>query len=68
MFFAPVQHHLPKSPLRKRDQAIRAELTHASTRLVKLEREQELQFQRIAQIQQELDEIKRLLRKIGSEH
>jgi chaperonin cofactor prefoldin len=44
---------------------VRAELTHLSTRLLKLEREQEIQFKRIAQIQHELDEIRRVLEKIG---
>jgi len=65
MLFPGVQRHLPKSPLRKRDSAVRAELTHLSTRLLKLEREQEIQFKRIAQIQHELDEIRRVLEKIG---
>ena len=67
MFFPAIQRHLPKSPLPKREHAIRAELAHVSTRLLKLEREQETQFRRIAQIQQELDEIKQLLRKINHE-
>jgi hypothetical protein len=67
MFFATVQRHLPKSPLPKREHALRAELTHVATRLLKLEREQEVQFLRIAQIQQELDEITRLLKKISHE-
>jgi len=48
MLFPGVQRHLPKSPLRKRDSAVRAELTHLSTRLLKLEREQEIQLKRIA--------------------
>ena len=66
MLFAGVQRHLPKSPLRKRgDPAVRAELTHLSTRLLNLEREQEVQFKRIAQIQHELDEIRRALEKLA---
>jgi len=65
MLFPGVQRHLPKSPLRKRDHALRAELAHVSTRLLKLEREQEIQLKRIAQIQHELDEIKRLLDKLA---
>ena len=65
MLFPSVQRHLPKSPLRKRDHAVRAELTHVATRLLKLEREQEIQFKRIAQIQHELDELRRLLEKIA---
>ena len=65
MLFPGAQRHLPKSPLRKGDSAIRAEMTHISTRLLKLEREQEVQFKRIAQIQHELDEMRRLLEKIA---
>jgi len=41
---------------------MRAELADLSTRFQKLEREQHVQFERIAQIQAELDEIKRLLK------
>ena len=59
MLFPGVHRHLPKSPLRKRDDAVRAELTHIATRLLKLEREQEVQFKRIAQIQADIDELKR---------
>jgi predicted nucleic acid-binding Zn-ribbon protein len=67
MLFAPLHRHLPKTPLSRRDQSLRAELTHLSTVVVKLEREQETQLRRIAEIQQELDEIKRLIRKIGTQ-
>jgi len=66
MLFPGVQRHLPKSPLHRRDETVRAELTHLSTRLLKLEREQEVQFKRIAQIQHELDEIRRVLEKIAA--
>lgn len=65
MYFSPVERHLPKSPLAKRDNAVRAELTALSTSVVKLEREQEVQLRRIAQIQHELDDIKRLLKKLA---
>jgi|tagenome__1003787_1003787.scaffolds.fasta_scaffold20668143_2 hypothetical protein len=65
MLFAPVQRYLPKTPLSRRDNSLRAELTHLSTVVVRLEREQETQLRRIAQIQQELDEIKRLIAKIA---
>ncbi|HZR25800.1 MAG TPA: hypothetical protein VFA59_19535 [Vicinamibacterales bacterium] len=65
MYYQPITRHLPKSPLPRRDHSTRAELTHMSTRLLKLEREQETQFRRIAQIQQELDEIKALLKKLA---
>ena len=66
MLFPGIQRHLPKSPLSRGDAAIRAELTHVATRLIRLEREQDTQFQRIAQIQQELDDVKRLLKKIAA--
>ena len=65
MLFPGVHRHLPKSPLRKRDHTVRSELTHISTRLLTLEREQEVQFKRIAQIQHELDEIKRILEQLA---
>ncbi len=67
MYQAPIERHLPKSPLPGRDRAVRAELTHVSTRLLKLERDQEIQFTRIAQIQQELDDIKRLLKRLAKD-
>ena len=62
MLFGPVQRSLPRSPLPKRDPALRAELAHLATQVLKLEKEQEVQLKRIAQIQQELEEIKRLLK------
>ena len=64
MLFAPLQRYLPKSPLPKRDATLRAELTHLSTQILKLEKEQEVHFKRMAQLQQEIDEIKRLLKKL----
>ena len=67
MYLAPIERHFPKSPLSRREHAVRAELTHVSTRLLKLEQEQDVQFRRIAQIQQELDEIKRLLKQIAKD-
>jgi hypothetical protein len=66
VLFAPIHRHLPRSPLSRRDKALRAELTHLGAAIVKIEREQEIQFRRIAQIQQDLDEVKRLLKKIAS--
>ena len=64
------RRHLPRSgpgagPASRREIALQAEVTHLATRLVDIEREQHLQFKRIAQIQQELDEIKALLKKIA---
>jgi hypothetical protein len=65
----PSNHrHFPRSPLdRRRDSALRAEITHLSTELLKLERNQEVQITRMAQIQQEVDEIKRLLKRLVSD-
>jgi len=66
MMYQPLQRHLPKSPLPKRDVSLRAEFTYLSTQLLRLEREQQPQFERIAQIQQELDETKQLLKRIAA--
>lgn len=66
MYFQPLQRYLPRSPLPKTPAGMRAELTHLAAELLKLEREQQVQLQRIAQIQQELDDIKRLLKRIAS--
>jgi hypothetical protein len=46
----------------RRDAAFRAELADLITRVSALEREQQLQFKRIAEIQYQLDEIVRLLK------
>lgn len=51
-------------PTSKREVALQAEMRHIATRLVELEREQAVQFTRIAHIQQQLDEIRKLLEKI----
>lgn len=64
MFFPSQHYHLPRSPLPKTPAKMRAELNLLSSQMVKLEREQQVQLARIAQIQQELDEIKRLLKKV----
>jgi uncharacterized sporulation protein YeaH/YhbH (DUF444 family) len=64
MLFTGLHRNLPKSPLSRRDVALRAELTHVSSQLVKIERDQEIQFRRIADIQQELDELKRMLKRL----
>jgi hypothetical protein len=66
MLFPSLHRHLPKSPLPKRNNRLRAELTHLATRIIALEREQQTQLTRTAQIQQELDEIKLLLKKMIS--
>ena len=63
-----VIRHFPRSvpgtgPTSKAETAFRAELR---VRIGALEREQHLQFERIAQIQQQLDEIRRLLQKLST--
>jgi hypothetical protein len=65
------KRYLPRSepgagPTSKREAKLQAEVTLLTTQLLKLEREQALQFTRIAQIQQELDEIKNLLKKLAA--
>jgi hypothetical protein len=67
MLYAPLHRHFPKSPIARRDKAIRAELTHLNTELLKIEKEQDIQLRRIAQLQQDLDEVKRLLKKLSAE-
>jgi hypothetical protein len=67
MFQPPIHRHLPRSPLdRRRDNGLHAEVTRLSTDLLRLEKNQQIQLARIAQIQQELDEIKRVLKKLAA--
>ena len=44
--------------------SVRAELVQLNTRLLAIEREQRIQFERIAQLQHQLDELTRLIKKI----
>lgn len=63
--------HLPRSgdhASSKLTPTIRAELVQLNTRLLALEREQRVQFERIAQIQQQLDELAGLVRKLIGEN
>ena len=69
MLFPAAQRYLPRSgpgtgPTSKRDAALRAEVTHLTAQLARLEKEQQVQFKRISDIQQELDAIKQLLKQI----
>ena len=66
MLMPAIHRHLPRSPMeRRRDIAsLRAEVTHLSALVLKLERAQEVQFQRIVQIQQQLDELTKLLKNL----
>ncbi|HTK28081.1 MAG TPA: hypothetical protein VL309_00915 [Vicinamibacterales bacterium] len=62
-----IHRHLPRSPLARRSEAaMRAEITHLSTEVLRLERSQEVQLARIAQMQQEIDELKRLVKKLSA--
>ncbi len=47
----------------RRDAALRAQLADVAARLVSLEREQQTQFTRIAQLQHQIDELTRLLKR-----
>ena len=69
MLFPAVQRYLPRTgpgagPTSRRDAALRAEVTQLTAQLVRLEKEQQVQFRRISDIQQELDAIKQLLTQI----
>ena len=64
--------YLPRSrpgtgPTSSRETTLRAELTHIQAEMEKLAKEQQVQFQRIAEIQMDLDEIKRLLKTIAKQ-
>jgi len=66
LFPAP-ERYLPRSrpgtgPTSKRDVTLHAEVTHLSSKILDLEKEQRIQLTRISEIQRELDEIKRLLK------
>lgn len=72
MLFPAVHRYLPRSgpntgPTTKRENALRAEVNHLSIEITRLTKEQQVQLRRIAEIQQELDQIKRLLKKLVAE-
>jgi hypothetical protein len=66
MYFPPTQRHSPKrnvlptQPMR--DDAARREIARVAAQVEELRRDVQVQFTRIAQIQADLDEIKKLLR------
>jgi hypothetical protein len=67
-----IKRYWPRSgaatgPTSKRESALRAEMTHLSARMLAIEREQRVQFERMAQIQQQLDAIAALLKKIAGQ-
>jgi hypothetical protein len=70
MYFAPVQRYLPRSrpgtgPTSKTDALLRAEVTQLTTHVQRLEQDQQIQLKRIAEIQRDLDEVRRLLKTIA---
>jgi hypothetical protein len=46
-------------------QTLRAEIVQLNTRVLALEREQHVQFERMAQMQQQLDELTRLVKALA---
>ena len=48
----------------RRVAALQALVTELAARVDQLQKEQDIQFRRIAQVQQDIDEIKRLLKKL----
>jgi hypothetical protein len=48
----------------RRDMALRAQVTELTARVEKIVREQDTQFRRIVEIQQQLDELKRLIQDV----
>jgi hypothetical protein len=63
------QRHLPRSrpgtgPTSTADTAMRAELAHLHTEVTQLVKEQQVQLRRIAEIQQQLNEIQLVLKKL----
>lgn len=54
-------------PTTKRETALRAELAHLSGEVTRLTKDQRVQLARIAEIQQELEHIKQILKKLVGE-
>jgi hypothetical protein len=62
------KRYLPRpgdGPASKREAALRAEIVHLNTRLLSIEREHQITVERIAQMQQQLDELVRLMKKLA---
>ena len=68
MFPSAPQRFFPRSAetnaAARRQAALRALVSDLAVQVERLQKEQDTQFRRIAQIQQDVDEIKRLLKKI----
>lgn len=69
MLFASPQRYHPRSAQEKdrgrRDAALRAQIADVTVKLSALEKEQQVQFKRIADIQCQLDDMARLLKKLA---
>jgi uncharacterized membrane protein len=67
MYFPPTHRHLPRRnvlPLQPiRDETARREVARVVVEVEQLRRDLEIQFTRIAQMQADIDEIKRLLKR-----
>ena len=65
--FTTVKRYLPRTPQEhsevRRTAALRAQVEELTRTVAKLEREQDIQLQRIAQIQQTLDELAAIIKK-----
>ena len=65
--FTTIKRYLPRAAQEhaeaRRTAALRAQVAELTRTVVKLEREQHIQFQRIAQIQQTLDELAAIIKK-----
>jgi hypothetical protein len=69
MYFPALHRHLPKRnvlPLQTmRDDAARREVARVSAEVDQLRRDLQIQFTRIAQMQADLDQIKKLLKRLS---
>jgi uncharacterized membrane protein len=67
MYFPAIHRHLPRRnvlPLQTvRDDAARRQVARVSAEIEQLRRDLQIQFTRIAQMQADIDEIKRLLKR-----
>ena len=64
------RRHSPRArpgtgPTSKLDATLRAEIALLNAEMTQLVKNQQAQFQRIAELQRELDEVKRLLKELG---
>jgi chromosome segregation ATPase len=72
MLYPTLHRYLPRhapgtGPTSKQYAAVRAELTLLSAEVARLVKELQVQFKRIAELQQDVDQIKRVLKKLPTE-